>query len=140
MLSSTVSEKACHAGDHQIAPDKRSGARRRASPAASARGVCACCAGEVVAGAGRNGEGRRLDITLTYNSRIDALHSSLHLIGPDGKAQTLAVDGACCAEPAGGEGGRAVGRRVQAGVAGAGQRWPHQPRRRCIPRRLTMRE
>jgi copper resistance protein C len=31
-------------------------------------------------------------ITLTYNSRIDALHSSLHLIGPDGKAQTLAVD------------------------------------------------
>lgn len=34
-----------------------------------------------------------LDITLTYNSRIDALHSSLHLIGPDGKAQTLAVDG-----------------------------------------------
>lgn len=34
-----------------------------------------------------------LDITLTYNSRIDALHSSLHLIGPDGKAATLAVDG-----------------------------------------------
>jgi methionine-rich copper-binding protein CopC len=34
-----------------------------------------------------------LDITLTYNSRIDALHSSLHLIGPDGKTQTLAVDG-----------------------------------------------
>jgi methionine-rich copper-binding protein CopC len=34
-----------------------------------------------------------LDVTLTYNSRIDALHSSLHLIGPDGKAQTLAVDG-----------------------------------------------
>jgi copper resistance protein C len=34
-----------------------------------------------------------LDITLTYNSRIDALHSSLHLIGPDAKAQTLAVDG-----------------------------------------------
>ena len=33
-----------------------------------------------------------LDITLTYNSRIDALHSSLHLVGPDGKAQTLAVD------------------------------------------------
>ena len=33
-----------------------------------------------------------VDITLTYNSRIDALHSSLHLIGPDGKAQTLAVD------------------------------------------------
>src|SRR3954447_17951314 len=31
-------------------------------------------------------------ITLTYNSRIDALHSSLHLVGPDGKAQTLAVD------------------------------------------------
>jgi methionine-rich copper-binding protein CopC len=34
-----------------------------------------------------------LDITLTYNSRIDALHSSLHLIGPNGKAQTVAVDG-----------------------------------------------
>jgi methionine-rich copper-binding protein CopC len=34
-----------------------------------------------------------VDITLTYNSRIDALHSSLHLIGPDGKAQTLTVDG-----------------------------------------------
>jgi copper resistance protein C len=34
-----------------------------------------------------------LDITLTYNSRIDALHSSLHLIGPEGKAQMLAVDG-----------------------------------------------
>jgi methionine-rich copper-binding protein CopC len=33
-----------------------------------------------------------VDITLTYNSRIDALHSSLHLLGPDGKAQTLAVD------------------------------------------------
>jgi methionine-rich copper-binding protein CopC len=33
-----------------------------------------------------------VDITLTYNSRINALHSSLHLIGPDGKAQTLAVD------------------------------------------------
>jgi methionine-rich copper-binding protein CopC len=33
-----------------------------------------------------------MDITLTYNSRIDALHSSLHLVGPDGKAQTLAVD------------------------------------------------
>lgn len=33
-----------------------------------------------------------VDITLTYNSRIDALHSSLHLVGPDGKAQTLAVD------------------------------------------------
>jgi methionine-rich copper-binding protein CopC len=33
-----------------------------------------------------------LDITLTYNSRIDALHSSLHLVGPDGKAHTLAVD------------------------------------------------
>jgi copper resistance protein C len=33
-----------------------------------------------------------VDIMLTYNSRIDALHSSLHLIGPDGKAQTLAVD------------------------------------------------
>jgi methionine-rich copper-binding protein CopC len=34
-----------------------------------------------------------VDITLTYNSRIDVLHSSLHLVGPDGKAQTLAVDG-----------------------------------------------
>lgn len=34
-----------------------------------------------------------VDITLTYNSRIDALHSSLHLIGPDRKAQTLTVDG-----------------------------------------------
>jgi methionine-rich copper-binding protein CopC len=33
-----------------------------------------------------------VEITLTYNSRIDALHSSLHLVGPDGKAQTLAVD------------------------------------------------
>jgi copper resistance protein C len=33
-----------------------------------------------------------VDITLTYNSRIEALHSSLHLVGPDGKAQTLAVD------------------------------------------------
>jgi copper resistance protein C len=36
--------------------------------------------------------GAAIDITLTYNSRIDALHSSLHLVGPDGKAQTLAVD------------------------------------------------
>ena len=36
--------------------------------------------------------GTAVDITLTYNSRIDALHSSLHLVGPDGKAQTLAVD------------------------------------------------
>jgi copper resistance protein C len=33
-----------------------------------------------------------VEIMLTYNSRIDALHSSLHLVGPDGKAQTLAVD------------------------------------------------
>jgi methionine-rich copper-binding protein CopC len=33
-----------------------------------------------------------VDITLTYNSRIDVLHSSLHLVGTDGKAQTLAVD------------------------------------------------
>jgi methionine-rich copper-binding protein CopC len=33
-----------------------------------------------------------VEIALTYNSRIDALHSSLHLVGPDGKAQTLAVD------------------------------------------------
>ena len=36
--------------------------------------------------------GAEVDITLTYNSRIDVLHSSLHLLGPDGKAQTLAVD------------------------------------------------
>jgi methionine-rich copper-binding protein CopC len=33
-----------------------------------------------------------VEITLTYNSRIDPLHSSLHLVGPDGKSQTLAVD------------------------------------------------
>jgi methionine-rich copper-binding protein CopC len=33
-----------------------------------------------------------LDISFTYNSRIDALRSSLHLVGPDGKAQTLAVN------------------------------------------------
>jgi methionine-rich copper-binding protein CopC len=33
-----------------------------------------------------------VDITLTYNSRIDASHSSLHLVGPDGKAQALTVD------------------------------------------------
>jgi methionine-rich copper-binding protein CopC len=33
-----------------------------------------------------------VEITLTYNSRIDAQHSSLHLTGLDGKAQTLAVD------------------------------------------------
>jgi copper resistance protein C len=33
-----------------------------------------------------------VDITLTYNSRIDALHSSLHLVGPDGNAHTLAID------------------------------------------------
>ena|ERR1700742_4953052 len=33
-----------------------------------------------------------LDIALTYNSRIDALRSSLHLVGPDGKAQTMPVD------------------------------------------------
>ena len=36
--------------------------------------------------------GAAVDMTLTYNSRIDAVHSSLHLVGPDGKAQTLAVD------------------------------------------------
>ena len=81
-----------------------------------------------------------VDITLTYNSRIDALHSSLHLVGPDGKAQTLAVDGACCAESPGGEGNLADGRRLQAGVAGAGQRWPYQPRRCGVSRQLTMRE
>jgi copper resistance protein C len=33
-----------------------------------------------------------VNFTLTYNSRIDASHSSLHLVGPDGKAQSLAVD------------------------------------------------
>jgi methionine-rich copper-binding protein CopC len=36
--------------------------------------------------------GEVLNVTLTYNSRIDAAHCSLHLVGPDGKAQTLAVD------------------------------------------------
>jgi methionine-rich copper-binding protein CopC len=33
-----------------------------------------------------------VNVTLTYNSRIDVVHSSLHLVGPDGKAQSLAVD------------------------------------------------
>jgi copper resistance protein C len=33
-----------------------------------------------------------VDITLTYNSRIDAEHSALHLIGSDGHEHTLAVD------------------------------------------------
>ena len=33
-----------------------------------------------------------VDIALTFNSRIDVLHSSLHLVGPDGKANTLAMD------------------------------------------------
>lgn len=33
-----------------------------------------------------------VDITLTYNSRIDALHSSLHLVGVDGKEHMLVVD------------------------------------------------
>jgi methionine-rich copper-binding protein CopC len=33
-----------------------------------------------------------MEIMLTYNSRIDAQHSSLHLVGPDGKEQALAVD------------------------------------------------
>jgi methionine-rich copper-binding protein CopC len=33
-----------------------------------------------------------VDITLSYNSRIDAQHSSLQLVGPDGKAHTLSVD------------------------------------------------
>jgi copper resistance protein C len=33
-----------------------------------------------------------VNITLTYNSRIDALHSSLRLIGADGNAHTLSVD------------------------------------------------
>ncbi|MDQ1452544.1 MAG: copper resistance protein [Acidobacteriaceae bacterium] len=36
--------------------------------------------------------GEAVNVTLTYNSRIDAAHCSLHLVGPDGKAQTLAVD------------------------------------------------
>ena len=33
-----------------------------------------------------------VNVTLTYNSRIDVAHSSLHLVGPDGKSQSLAVD------------------------------------------------
>ena len=33
-----------------------------------------------------------VNVTLTYNSRIDVAHSSLHLVGPDGKEQSLAVD------------------------------------------------
>jgi methionine-rich copper-binding protein CopC len=44
-------------------------------------------------GQGATVESGDVDITLTYNSRIDALHSSLHLIGPDDKAHALAVDG-----------------------------------------------
>lgn len=32
------------------------------------------------------------EIALTFNSRIDTLHSSLHVVGPDGNANTLAVD------------------------------------------------
>ena len=36
--------------------------------------------------------GGAVNVTLTYNSRIDVVHSSLHLVGPDGKAQSLAVD------------------------------------------------
>jgi copper resistance protein C len=36
--------------------------------------------------------GGAVNVTLTYNSRIDVAHSSLHLVGPDGKAQSLAVD------------------------------------------------
>ena len=33
-----------------------------------------------------------VNVTLTYNSRIDVAHSSLHLVGPDGKEQSLGVD------------------------------------------------
>ena len=36
--------------------------------------------------------GGAVNVTLTYNSRIDVAHSSLHLVGPDGKPQSLAVD------------------------------------------------
>jgi methionine-rich copper-binding protein CopC len=36
--------------------------------------------------------GEAVNVTLTYNSRIDASHSSLHLVGPDGKSQALVVD------------------------------------------------
>ena len=36
--------------------------------------------------------GGAVNVTLTYNSRIDVAHSSLQLVGPDGKAQPLAVD------------------------------------------------
>ena len=36
--------------------------------------------------------GGAVNVTLTYNSRIDVAHSSLHLVGPDGKAQSLVVD------------------------------------------------
>jgi methionine-rich copper-binding protein CopC len=36
--------------------------------------------------------GEVVNVTLTYNSRIDAAHCSLHLVGPDGKSQALAVD------------------------------------------------
>jgi copper resistance protein C len=43
-------------------------------------------------GQGATVKAGEVDITLTYNSRIDAQHSSLHLVGPDGKEQALAVD------------------------------------------------
>ena len=33
-----------------------------------------------------------VNVTLTYNSRIDVVHSSLHLVVPVGKAKSLAVD------------------------------------------------
>jgi copper resistance protein C len=33
-----------------------------------------------------------VNVTLTYNSRIDVAHSSLQLVGPDGKSQSLSVD------------------------------------------------
>src|ERR1700733_1189343 len=36
--------------------------------------------------------GGAVNVTLTYNSRIDVAHSSLHLVGPDGKSQSLEVD------------------------------------------------
>ena len=43
-------------------------------------------------GQGATVKAGEVDITLTYNSRIDAQHSSLHLVGPDGKEQALDVD------------------------------------------------
>ena len=43
-------------------------------------------------GQGATVKAGEVGITLTYNSRIDAQHSSLHLVGPDGKEQALDVD------------------------------------------------